>query len=238
MSGSQANGDATAVRGTGDRSGHSWEGVAAPHPGIRDPRSRRPGQWAPLTDAIIISIAAMLVFISIWAAHSSSPFGRPRSWERWRADDVPVSVWYPAGWRVIESGRAAERELVALRSEWVRMHLIVAEQEAGFQAAALRYDTLEMAHRSASWRWEVIFGEISEGQPGRTVIGGRPAVWSQFSFDTGFLTAGEPMTGYRATVASPQALVLVAVVAPRRYWERFRPTALDIIGSVRIGAAG
>ncbi|MGC9320479.1 MAG: hypothetical protein ACP5KN_20765 [Armatimonadota bacterium] len=236
MDDSRANGEAVEVRAGEARRGPSWESVAAPHPGIRDPRSRRPGQWAPLTDAIVVGVAAILVVASIMAAHSSSPVARPRDWALWRADDVPVSVWYPAGWRVIETARGTERELVALRSEWVRMHLILTQQQGGTQAVGARYDALEMVHRTAAWRWEMLLGDLTDGAPRRTVIGGRPGVWSQFSFSTGFLTEGEPMTGCRATLASPQATVLVAVVAPSRYWQTFRPTALDIIGSVRIGA--
>jgi hypothetical protein len=235
------------TRGSG-AAGDTWSEVGAPHPGVRDPRSIRPGDWHPFINAMIITTCALVTVVAISAAMTAPPVDEVSQWHRWTTDTQDLSVEYPMGWRLHElTGSASQLHLVILRSEWVRIHLI-AEPELARAANAYatsrggqhpRYGAIENIHQQTGSTWASLLDiELEEGPTGRTVIGDRRAVWSQFKYPRGMLEGDVPMTGYRATVIGRQTGVIVCAVAPSRYWLRFKPTALHVLRSIKLGGTG
>ncbi len=237
-------GQVTAGRAVHDE--RSWADVGASHPGVRDPRSRRLGEWSPLTDGLIISVAALAVVVATWSAWTASPVGEVRRWLTWQATDIPLSIEYPEGWRVSDFSDAGVRYVMFGRSRWVRVHVVAGPHLAwaayGRGAAAGRapsnasYQALALLHESTREVWVELFGMMHEGVAGRTAVDRRRAVWSQFRYSGGGLEdADEPMRGCRVTLIAGGQGVLISAVAPARHWEDFRPIALQMIRSIRVG---
>jgi len=223
------------------RDDRSWDAVGAPHPGVRHPRARRPGQWSALTDGLIIAFAGLLVLVAIWSAWSASPVGRVRGWSPWRSDANGVTLEYPIGWGVHDFSASGVGHFVFGPSEWVRVHLIVGPQEVwGVPRGAFvegDYRLPRALHDDTRELWSRLLGPMREGRAAGTVLAGRPAVWSRFDCWAGPLEgSGQPMTGFRAALAAGGQVVLVAAVAPTADWDEFRPIALHVLRSLRVGA--
>lgn len=226
-----------AKRGAG-----GWAEVQAPHPGVRDPRSIRVGHWPTPVNAAIIASCALVTAFAILSAWSASPVGTPGSWARWTAESRALSLEHPEGWAVRNIGSEEHLHVIVMRSAWVRVH-VVSEEElataAGLYARLsdedARYRALEMLHRSTGQTWASFFGELDEGDTGRTVIGRHRAVWSQFKYAGTALEGGEPMTGYRATIMGERHGAIASAVAPSDHWREFKPIALRILRSIRFG---
>jgi hypothetical protein len=242
MNGSDESG---APRRSGGQPARSWAEVQAPHPGVRDPRSLRMGDWPPLVNAAIIATCAFLTALAVLSAAIASPVGDVERWSQWRGAGGSLQLEHPAGWAVHDLGSAEQTHLVILRSPWVRVHVI---SETGLANAAglyrqigsgaNRYRALEMLHDSTGQTWErQIFGRLEEGPAGRTSIGGRRAVWSQFRYVGENLEDGEAMTGYRATIMGENRGVIAGAVAPSDNWDEFKPIALRLLRSIRFGQA-
>lgn len=225
----------------------TWDTGRAPHPSVRDPRSVRHGDWPPLVNVAIIATVAFLTAVALLAATAASPVGEVHEWVRWSSDGGEISLEYPSGWVVRNLGGSDQMYLVIVRSQWVRIHLI---SESGLTSAArlyrqlgdhrARYQALEMLHASTgrTWERELALSNLEEGRPGRTVIGGRPAVWSQFKYTGMAIEDGEAMTGYRATILGDRRGIIASAVAPADHWQQFRPIALHVLRSIRFGGAG
>ncbi|MCD6302123.1 MAG: hypothetical protein J7M15_01180, partial [Anaerolineae bacterium] len=163
-----------------------------------------------------------------------------------RAPYAPLSVQYPAGWRVISDlDDEGQFHIVLARSRWVRVHIIALgdvdakiyalESFLGGSPVAGSYRSIEILHIATTALWSTLFGEIREGRAVPTIIGGRRAVWSQFEYSEGLVEPGdETMRGLRATLLTRRQGVLMSAVAPRRYWSDFQPIALQIMSSVRV----
>ena len=228
-------------RGSKKRSG-SWADVQAPHPGVRDPRSVRVADWPPLVNAAIIATCAFVTALAVISASLASPVGPVEKWDEWSSKNGEIRLEHPSGWAVTQLGTDQQIHLVIVRSQWVRIH-VIAESGLGNALAAYRltnraarYRLLEAMHRSTAQTWEEqVFGEFSEGATGRTIIGGRPAVWSQFKYDRGYLENDVPMAGYRATIIGDNRSVIAGAVAPAADWDEFKPIALRVLKSIRFG---
>lgn len=219
----------------------AWAADGGAHPGVRHPRVRREGGWSALTNGLIGAFAGLLVLVALWSAWSASPVGEVEGWATWAPRGTPVRLRYPEGWRMGEFGEGELTYAFFVRSAWVRIHVIAGPQIAraayipGTGSGDL-YTSLEQMHQQSREYWQELFGEMREGRVARTVLGGRPAVWSEFHYASGLLEArDEPMTGYRATVLGAGTGVLVAAVAPERSWREFQPIALDVLRSIRFG---
>lgn len=221
----------------------AWAGGGRAHPGVRHPRARRDGGWSALTNALIGAFAALLVLVALWSAWSGSPVGEVEGWATWAPRGTSVSLRYPEGWRTGQFGEDGLTYAFFVRSTWVRIHVITGPQIA--RAAYIPgsgsgdvYPALEQMHTQSRDYWQGLFGRMREGRVARTVLGGWPAVWSEFHYASGLLEArDEPMTGYRATVLGAGTGVLIAAVAPERSWREFQPIALDVLRSIRLQAA-
>jgi hypothetical protein len=210
----------------------SWADVQAPHPGVRDPRSVRIGDWPPLVNAAIIATCAFITAFAILSASMASPVGTVETWSQWSSEGGGVCLEHPAGWAVRDLGGEGQLHLVVMRSPWVRIHVM---SESGLGARA-RYAAVETLHRSVADIWEnQVFGELEEGQAAHTVIGGRRAVWSQFKYRGEYIEEYEPMTGYRATILGSDRAVIAGAVAPSENWSEFKPIALHVLKSIRFG---
>lgn len=208
----------------------TWADVQAPHPGVRDPRSIRIGDWPPLVNAAIIATCAFVTAIAILSASMASPVGAVNTWNDWSSESGAMRLEHPAGWAVRDLGAEGQLHLVIMRSPWVRIHVI---SESGL-GQATRHAALETLHRSAAEVWErQVFGELEEGQAAPTVIGGKRAVWSQFKYHGEYIEEDEPMTGYRATILGSDRAVIAGAVAPSEYWSEFKPIALHVLKSIR-----
>jgi hypothetical protein len=196
-------------------------------------------------NAAIIATFAFVTALAILFAATASPVGEVHEWAEWHSEAGGISLQHPTGWVVRDLGGPEQVYLVVVRSPWVRIHVI---SEAGLASAAglyrqlgdnvARYQALEMLHASTGETWErqLALSDLEEGRVGRTVIGGRPAVWSQFKY-TGFaIEDGEPMSGYRATILGDRRGIIASAVAPADHWEQFRPIALHVLRSIRFGA--
>lgn len=224
--------------------GSSWpQAGGGAHPGVRDPRSARPGDWHPIVNAMIISTCALVTLVAIAAAWTASPIGEVTEWQRWSSESSEWSFDYPEGWMVHDlSAPGGQAHVMIARSQWVRVHLITAPELTQATNIYARlddrtnsyYGAIESVHRETADTWRMLLGGIrmDEGVTGRTVIGKRRAVWSEFRYPGGILEGDEPMTGYRATIIGPRTGTIVGAVAPTRYWNRFRPTALHMMRSI------
>ncbi|MBD3291277.1 MAG: hypothetical protein GF393_00005 [Armatimonadia bacterium] len=232
------------LRRAPDKRRDSWDNVQAPHPGVRDPRSVRLGDWPPLVNAAIVVTLAFVTALAILAATVASPVGEVHQWVRWTSDTGDMSLEHPSGWAVRSLGGPDQTYLVVVRSQWVRIHVI---SESGLAGAAglyrrlgnnpARYQALEALHASTGQTWErqLALSDLEEGRVGRTVIGGLPAVWSQFKYTGVAIEDGEAMTGYRATILGSSRGIIASAVAPSDNWEQFRPIALHVLRSIRFG---
>ncbi len=222
-----------------------WEAVGVRHPGLSPPGTRRRGDWAPATNALVAAFAALGVVASLWSATTASPVGEVRGWQRWCSAEIPLSLEHPSGWRAMDLASGAEVHLVVARSEWVRLHLIaepglgrvlsLTQQMPGGRGAGAQYGVLERLHEHTGETWQMLFRTMQEGAVGRTVISRRPAVWSRFNYENGLLEHGEPMTGYRATILAGRRAIIVSAVAPTEHWRDFEPIALHMLGSIDLG---
>lgn len=220
----------------------TWADVQTSHPGVRDPRSVRMNDWPPLVNAAIIATCAFVTALAIFSAALASPVGPVERWSEW--SDGGMRLEHPSGWAVRNIGSSEQVHLVIMRSQWVRIHVI---SETGLSSAAglyrqlgdgnARYQALEMLHATTgdALERELALGEVEEGRPARTIIGGRRAVWSQFRYAGGVIEGDEPMTGYRATIIGDTRGVIASAVAPSDDWDEFRPVALRVLRSIRFG---
>lgn len=224
----------------------AWAAGGSAHPGVRHPRARRESGWSSLTNALIGAFAALLVLVALWSAWSASAVGDAESWTTWAPPGKAISLRYPEGWRSAEFGEGESVHAFFVRSTWVRIHVIAGPEVARIGswpgatggAAPDAYARLAQVHAHSREYWQQLFGEMREGQLGRTIIGGRPAVWSEFHYRGGRLEGrDEPMTGYRATVLGAGTGMVIAAVSPERSWREFRPIALDVLRSARLGTA-
>lgn len=231
-------------RGRGDAADRLWSEAGSSHPGIRDPRSVRAGDWHPAINAMIIATLALVTLVAIAAAWTSSPVEEVTQWHQWTSERGELSLEHPAGWRVIELPAArGQVHVLVMRSQWVRIHLIAepdialtARAHAGYNTRGeLQYANVEHVHRMTASVWEGLLGKIDEGAFARTVIGNRRAVWSQFRYSGRHIEGGEMMTGYRATIVANHTGLIASAVAPSRYWNRFKPTALHVLRSISLG---
>lgn len=219
---------------TGDRNGNGASSAVfdAPHPGVHSPPGRRRGEWSRLTNGLIVFALAVVVAVAIYSAAVASPVGRTDAWRIVSGRDGMFTVQAPVGWAVIEGVDQSEAYVMVIaRSQWVRVYVVYPEQgdSGGPQVLA-------QAHRISLRKWTEYFGSINNGPPARTVVGGRPAVWSRLQFtDDGRNYSGLGMTGMRMTLRCGQAWVFLAAVAPDDCWDEFEPVALRIIKSIRIG---
>jgi len=223
----------------------AWAADGGAHPGVRHPRARRQGGWSSLTNALIGAFAGLLVLVALWSAWSASPVGGVENWTTWTPRGQAMSLRYPEGWRSGEFGQGDLIHAFFVRSTWVRIHVIAGPEvariafwpgAAGAGAVPDAYARLAEVHANSLKYWQQLFGEMREGRLGRTIIGGRPAVWSEFHYRGGMLEArDEPMSGYRATVLGAGTGMLIAAVSPERSWREFRPIALDVMRSARLG---
>lgn len=213
-----------------------WSGVRASHPGVRDRRAIRVADWPPLVNAAIIATCAFITALSILSASMASPVGSVEHWNEWRADDGAIGLEHPSGWAVRDVGHPEQTHLIILRSQWVRIHVI---SERALGVGAGHYHVLEMMHRQTAETWkQQMFSDFEEGGTGRTTIGGKRAVWSQFKYQGRYLEAGEPMVGYRATIVGDSGGVIASAVAPSEHWEEFKPIALHVLRSIRFNDRG
>ena len=209
------------------------------HPGVRDPRSVRPGDWHPFINALIIATVAMLTVVAIAAAWTATPIGEVRSWQQWTSETGEWSLEYPSGWRVHEFPAGdGQTHLMITRSEWVRIHFIAGPELRQavevYTPERSAYAALEAVHGQTAGIWAAVLGamQLRESEVRRTVIGGRRATWSQFRYPGGAFEGDELMTGYRTTIAGRKTGAIVSAVAPTRYWTRFRPIATHVLRSV------
>jgi hypothetical protein len=231
------------TRGPKRRAG-TWDDVQAPHPGVRGPRAVRVDDWPVEVNAAIISACVLVTAFALLAAWSASPVGEAENWTTWQAAGDALSVEHPEGWSVRRIDRGDQLHVVIMRSPWVRVH-IVSESELASTArlyaqigdGGARYRALETLHRKTRSTWSSFFGDLDEGRATRTAFGPHRAVWSQFTYTGTVLEEGEAMRGYRATVLGPGNGVIAGAVAPAQDWADFRPIALRIIRSIRIGKA-
>ncbi|MGI5816886.1 MAG: hypothetical protein ACOX9R_02195 [Armatimonadota bacterium] len=227
------------------RAAGAWADVQAPHPGVHAPRNSRVDDWPPMVNAAIIATCAFLTAVAILSASLASPVGRVERWASWATEAGDMHLEHPAGWAVNSFGSAEQIHLVIMRSPWVRIHIIsesglaeVAELYGRLGSGDRGYRTLEMLHRTTGDTWAGLFGELDEGAIGRTTIGSRHAVWSQFTYASGPIERGEPMTGYRATILSQRRGLIASAVAPSEHWEQFRPIALRVLRSISFDERG
>lgn len=221
-----------------------WSEVGTPHPGVSDPRSARISDWPPAVNAAIIATCAFITALAILSAVVASPVGTVERWNEWRTEGGEIHLEHPAGWAVRELDAPDQIFLVVMRSPWVRIHVI---SEPGLASPAglhrqigpgAHYQVLEHLHHATAETWErQMFGELEEGQTGRTIIGGRRAVWSQFTYAGRHLEQNVPMAGYRATIIGDDRGVIASAVAPSEHWSEFKPIALHVLRSIRLGAA-
>lgn len=126
-------------------------------------------------------------------------------------------------------------------SEWVRVHLIVGPQQVwGFPPGAVvgegDYRAPQALHDDTHELWSRLLGPMRDGRPAGTVLAGRPAVWSRFEYSAGLLEgSGRSMSGFRAALVAGGQVVLLAAVAPTDDWNEFRPIALQVLRSLRVG---
>ncbi|MFO8079893.1 MAG: hypothetical protein R6V07_06250 [Armatimonadota bacterium] len=213
-----------------------WRSVRASHPGVRDHRPISVADWPPLVNAAIIATCAFITAIAILSASMASPVGTVEDWNEWRADDGAISLEHPSGWAVRDVGPPEQTHVIILRSQWVRIHVI---SERALNVGAAHYGALEMIHRQTAETWQrQVFSDFEEGRMGRTTIGGKRAVWSQFKYQGRYLEAGEPMIGYRATIVGDNGGVIASAVAPSAHWQEFKPIALHVLRSIRFGDHG
>lgn len=216
--------------------GTAWSQMGSVHPGVRAPGSVRIDDWHPFVNWLIIATFAMVTVVAFAAAWTASPFGEVTDWVRWTADSGEWSIEYPADWGVHEFiAEEGAYHLMFARSQWLRIHFIAGSDLAlTTDLARFDYSEIERVHRQMGRTWATLLGVIGmdEGDVGRTVMGNQPAVWSQFRYPGGPLEGDEPMTGYRATVSGTDSGAIVSVVAPTRYWTRFRPSALRVMRSI------
>lgn len=212
-------------------------GFDAPHPGVRHPRARRRGQWSPITDGLILSCAGLLVLLSLWAAVVEPAVRRVTAWETHVQGDGVFSIEYPARWdieTVEDEGvsaaviRGSQRVLVLVQRDPVRWHGSARPTDAAAQQAIVRE-----RHRSAQLALQAQFDAFRSGRWTDTVLGGRQALWSAFHAGSG----SEEMTGYQATVPQGDHVTTILAVSPTTAWEDFRPVALHMLESLRLGDA-
>ncbi|HCA46025.1 MAG TPA: hypothetical protein DEP45_01340 [Armatimonadetes bacterium] len=201
--------------------------------------------WPASVNAAIIASLALITAFAVLSASVASPVGPVRAWARWTADDGAISLEHPAGWAVRDIG-AGQPHILILRSEWVRIHVISAAELASVVSAyaslpdeASRYRALELVHQAAADAWGSWMGDeqLEEGSVGRTVIGGKRAVWTQFRYVGSGIEGGEPMTGYRATIIGESGGIIAGAIAPSRNWDEFKPIALRVLQSIRVHPA-
>jgi hypothetical protein len=140
------------------------------------------------------------------------------------------TVEAPVGWHVIEAavgGSDGAYIMVIERSQWVRAYvavypeLVADTQTWGQTSGGGQTQTLLQVHLISERIWTEYFGSINSGPPVRTIINGRPAVWSRMQFvDDGRNYSGLGMTGMR--------------IAPDDSWDEFEPIALRILKSIRL----
>jgi len=226
----------------GHREDQSWDAVGGPHPGVRHPRARRRGRWSPLTDGLIIAFAGLLVLVAIWSAWSASPVGPVRGWVAWRGDNGAIALEHPVGWGVHDLGVAPVSYFAFGPSEWVRVHLIVAPQAewrlpAGAVVGRADYRIPQVLHDDTRELWDRLLGPLQEGRTAGTVLAGRPAVWSRFDYSRRpLMGSAQSMTGLRAALVAGGRIVLIAAEAPTDDWDEFRPIALRMVRSLRVGS--
>ncbi len=214
----------------------------APHPGVHSPPGRRRGEWSRVTNRLIVFALAVVVGIAIYSAGRASPVGRADSWRVTSGMGGMFTVEAPVGWHVVEAiDRSGAYIMVIDRSQWVRVYVAVYPQLAvetqtwGQASGGGQTQTLLQVHLISERIWTEYFGSISSGPPVRTIINGRPAVWSRMQFvDDGRNYSGLGMTGMRMTLTHGQVGVLLAAVAPDDSWDEFEPIALRILKSIRL----
>jgi hypothetical protein len=224
--------------------GPSWAAVQSAHPGVRDPRSTRVGDWPPLVNGLIITACVFVTIFSIASAWTASPVGTPTSWQQWGEASSPLRLEYPSGWSVQELGSGDQVHVVVMRSRWVRIHIIADANIAGAAAALRRADgaqdapftAVETIHRETLSTWKSFFGSMRESESARTRINRWPAVWSQFQYDGATVENAQQMTGYRATITAPAMGAIASAVAPTAYSREFRPIALHVLRSIQLDA--
>ncbi len=230
------------LKRTPKQSAGTWADVQAPHPGVRDPRSIRMADWPAAVNTAIIASLALVTAFAILSAATASPVGPVRSWATWTDESGALSLEHPRGWTVRNIGDDEHPHVLVMRSPWVRVHVIAADElasPAGLYARlpndASRYRALELLHDNTGHTWAAWLGELREGQIGRTVIGRHRAVWTQFRYAGEGIEGGEPMTGYRATMVEGRRAVIASAVAPTEDWAQFKPVALRVLRSIRFG---
>lgn len=221
----------------------TWTQVQGAHPGVRDPRSIRISDWPRPVNAAIIASLTLVTAFAILSAWTASPVGEVRNWVRWRDESAVISLEHPEGWTVRNVGDAQHPHILVMRSPWVRIHIVVADELAaaagvygGLPDEVSRYRALELLHHSTGETWAAWMGEdeLQEGQVGHTVIGENRAVWTQFRYSGRGVERGEPMTGYRATIVGSGSGVIASAVAPTQNWTQFKPIALRLLRSIRL----
>jgi len=208
-----------------------------PHPGVRDPRSRRRGEWSSLTNGLITGCLGLLVFLSFWTAATESPLGPVQSWETHRDAAGRFSIEHPSGWAV----RTHEDDDISAthigRSQSIYLEIVsqptTSQQAVLIGAGSVVYTVLKTWHESEEVFLRLRFADYRPGRPERTALGGRPAVRSRF---TGGRGSGE-LTGYHTTLLSRDRVLLIIAVAPSESWEDFRPIALRMLRSLRFNSS-
>ena len=222
------------------RTSHRAEGPTsfeAPHPGVRDPRSRRRGEWSPFTNGLITGCLGLLVFLSFWTAATESPLGRVGSWATHGDTAGRFSIEYPAGWTTATQteGGVAATHIGPSRRIYVEIvsQPTSSEQRALIGTGSVAYTVLQRWHHSDETYLRLRFPDYQPGAPGRTALGGRPAVWSRFTAGQG---PPDELTGYHTTLLSRDRILLIIAVAPSGSWEEFEPIALHMLQSLRFDA--
>ncbi|HUS80685.1 MAG TPA: hypothetical protein VM283_05405 [Armatimonadota bacterium] len=189
----------------------------------------------------MIAVVSIVVVAAIWSGATASPVGPVRSWRTVQSPDGTFTMRVPIGWQVTQRCEpSAACQMMIARSRWVHIYVDIRPrlaQSAGVRNPADADDTYQLLaalHDRARRDWSANFGEITEGRTSSTRLGGAPAMWSRIEFtDTEGTYKGETMVGLRATVVGGNASVLMAALAPERYWGDFEPVALDIFRSIR-----
>jgi hypothetical protein len=207
-------------------------------------RPGRRGEWSRVTNGLIVFALAAVVGIAIYSGGVASPVGRADSWRVASGLNGMFTVQAPVGWHVIEAavgGSDGAYIMVIERSQWVRAYvavypeLVADTQTWGQTSGGGQTQTLLQVHLISERIWTEYFGSINSGPPVRTIINGRPAVWSRMQFvDDGRNYSGLGMTGMRMTLTHGQVGVLLAAVAPDDSWDEFEPIALRILKSIRL----
>lgn len=240
-------------------------GTSAPRPSPRkapEPEPEPPSRPAWVLPVAIVAggVVILLIALVLLGVSAAGPPADPGEWESFVSKDKSFAAYYPKGWGepdnagsggtfVLVTWKGSKLARVSVRGasgagaigdtaaakERVAAANLAPGQELPLEMTA---DGAMLAHFKNE-KWLKDHPGYEEGTPAfDTRFAGARAACAEYSYKKRVGLVPVEMKGLRWATHQGDYSYHVVAEAPAKHWEKFKPTAEKIVGSVQMGAGG